>query len=106
MAADHHAHDGPLVVWCGKRHSQWPLVVEPGGHVGRPLGDRSICPRGGLEKREAMSVGVEALFTSALGLQLPWMVEDVKLDTGKRRIDFEIGCRGAALSCPVCGACE
>lgn len=53
-----------------------------------------------------MSVGVEALFTSALGLQLPWMVEDVKLDTGKRRIDFEIGCRGAALSCPVCGACE
>lgn len=35
-----------------------------------------------------MSVGVEALFTSALGLQLPWMVEDVKLDTTKRRIDF------------------
>jgi hypothetical protein len=28
-----------------------------------------------------MSVGVEALFTSALGLQLPWTVEDVKLDT-------------------------
>ena len=35
-----------------------------------------------------MSVGVEALFTSALGLQPPWVVEDVQLDTAKRRIDF------------------
>jgi transposase len=51
-----------------------------------------------------MSVGVEALFTSALGLQLPWVVEDVKLDTAKRRIDFEIGCRGTAQACPACGA--
>ena len=51
-----------------------------------------------------MSVGVEALFTSALGLQLPWVVEDVKLDTAKRRIDFEIGCQGAAQTCPACGA--
>ena len=53
-----------------------------------------------------MSVGVEALFTSALGLQPPWVVEDVKLDTGKRRIDFEIGCSKARLSCPACGAAE
>ncbi len=51
-----------------------------------------------------MSVGVEALFTSALGLQPPWVVEDVKLDTAKRRIDFEVGCRGALLACPNCGA--
>ena len=35
-----------------------------------------------------MNVGIEALFTSALGLQAPWVVEDVKLD--KRRIDFEV----------------
>lgn len=28
-----------------------------------------------------MSVGIEALFTSALGLQPPWVVGDVKLDT-------------------------
>lgn len=28
-----------------------------------------------------MSVGIEALFTSALGLQPRWVVEDVKLDT-------------------------
>jgi transposase len=51
-----------------------------------------------------VSVGVEALFTSALGLQPPWVVEDVKLDTAKRRIDFEVGCRGALLACPQCGA--
>jgi transposase len=51
-----------------------------------------------------MSVGVEALFTSALGLQMPWVVREVKLDTGQRRIDFEIGCEGASHSCPACGA--
>jgi transposase len=50
-----------------------------------------------------MSVGIEALFTSALGLQPPWVVEDVKLDTAKRRIDFEIGCQAATLACPQCG---
>ena len=51
-----------------------------------------------------MSVGVEALFTSALGLQPPWLVQDVKLDTAKRRIDFEVGCQAALLACPQCGA--
>lgn len=51
-----------------------------------------------------MSVGVEALFTSALGLQPPWVVQDVKLDTTKRRIDFQIACQGAKLACPACGA--
>ena len=51
-----------------------------------------------------MSVGVEALFTSALGLQVPWVVEEVKLDTAKRRIDFEIGCQGKTLACPACKA--
>ena len=48
-----------------------------------------------------MNVGVEALFTSALGLQPPWVVEDVKLDTAKRRIDFQISCRNARLACPA-----
>ena len=51
-----------------------------------------------------MSVGVEALFTSALGLQPPWVVQDVKLDTAKRRIDFQIACQGTRLACPACGA--
>jgi transposase len=51
-----------------------------------------------------MGVGIEALFTNALGLQPPWVVEDVELDAGNRRIDFEIGCQGARLACPACGA--
>ena len=50
-----------------------------------------------------MSVAVEALFTSALGLQPPWVVEDVKLDTAQRRIDFQIGCQAKTLACPACG---
>jgi transposase len=50
-----------------------------------------------------MSVAVEALFTSALGLRPPWVVQSVKLDTAKRRIDFEIGCQAKALGCPACG---
>jgi len=51
-----------------------------------------------------VNVGIEVLFTNALGLQPPWVVEDVKLDTAKRRIDFEVGCQGALLACPQCGA--
>ena len=27
----------------------------------------------------------------------------MKLDTAKRRIDFEVGCQGALLTCPQCG---
>ena len=42
-----------------------------------------------------MSVGIEALFTSALGLQAPWSVEKVELDTARRRIDFELTCKGS-----------
>ena len=53
-----------------------------------------------------MSVGIESLFTSALGLQPPWAVGAVKLDTAKRRIDFEVSCQGARLACPHCGAAE
>jgi transposase len=51
-----------------------------------------------------LSVGLEALFTSALGLQPPWVVEHVKLDVSAKRIDFEVSCSGALLSCPACGA--
>jgi transposase len=51
-----------------------------------------------------MSIAVEALFTSALGLQPPWVVDDVKLDTAKRRIDFEIACQAKRLACPACGS--
>lgn len=53
-----------------------------------------------------MGMGVETLFTSALGLQAPWEVVDVKLDTAKRRIDFEIKCSSSLLACPACGLAE
>ena len=50
-----------------------------------------------------MSVGVEALFTSALGLKSPWEVVKVELDTAKRRIDFDLACNARQLPCPACG---
>ena len=51
-----------------------------------------------------MNVGVETLFTSALGLQPPWVVKQVRLDTDKRRIDFEISYQDARPVCPLCSA--
>jgi transposase len=51
-----------------------------------------------------MGVGIEALFTSALGLQAPWSVHTVQLDTERRRIDFNLTCTTARLPCPRCAA--
>lgn len=53
-----------------------------------------------------MSVQVEALFTSALGLVPPWQVEKVELDTARRRIDFEVRYNARTLACPRCGALD
>ena len=53
-----------------------------------------------------MSVEVESLFTAALGLQAPWSVEKVDLDTERHRIDFEVTCGAKRLSCPSCGALD
>ena len=53
-----------------------------------------------------MSVAVESLFTSALGLVAPWQVEKVDLDTDRRRIDFEVRCSAKKLACPHCGMAE
>jgi transposase len=47
---------------------------------------------------------IETLFTAALGLQAPWVVEKVDFDTARRRIDFEVGCTSQRLVCPSCGA--
>jgi transposase len=57
---------------------------------------------------ERLSVGVqiESLFTAALGLQAPWVVEKVDLNTAKHRIDFEVGYGEARLACPQCGASD
>lgn len=51
-----------------------------------------------------MSNQIEALFTTALGLQPPWHVAKVELDTAKRRIDFEVEHTGKRAACPGCGA--
>jgi transposase len=51
-----------------------------------------------------MSNQIEALFTTALGLQPPWHVSKVELDTAKRRIDFEVEHSGTRAACPGCGA--
>ena len=51
-----------------------------------------------------MSVEIETLFTAALGLQTPWIVSSVELDTAKRRIDFQVSCGTKRLACPACGA--
>jgi len=50
-----------------------------------------------------MSIAVESLFTTALGLQAPWVVSNNDLNTVKRRIDFEVKCDTNKLSCPACG---
>ena len=51
-----------------------------------------------------MNNTIETLFTQALGLQAPWVVHEVKLDTAARRIDFQIVCQARHLACPACGA--
>ena len=53
-----------------------------------------------------MSVQIESLFTAALGLQAPWQVSKVDLDTAKRRIDFEVVSTAKRLTCPSCGALD
>lgn len=53
-----------------------------------------------------MNLPVETLFTAALGLQAPWEVKEVEIDTAKRRIDFEVVCTAKRLACPACGSAE
>jgi transposase len=57
-------------------------------------------------ERLFVGVQIESLFTAALGLQAPWVVEKVDLNTAKHRIDFEVGYREARLACPQCGASD
>lgn len=53
-----------------------------------------------------MTLSIETLFTTALGLQAPWVVEEVELNTAKRRIDFQVTCEAKQLTCPVCGVAD
>ncbi len=49
------------------------------------------------------AIQVESLFTSALGLQAPWEVGKVELNTAKRRFDFEVVSTAKRLTCPTAG---
>ncbi|MCP8464630.1 ISL3 family transposase [Pseudomonas sp. ZM23] len=49
-----------------------------------------------------MNNQIETLFTTALGLQSPWEVVSVELNTGKRRIDFQVAYGAKGASCPAC----
>jgi transposase len=51
-----------------------------------------------------VSIEIETLFTAALGLQAPWAVTKVELNTAKRRIDFDISYQAKRLNCPICGS--
>lgn len=59
-----------------------------------------------LNVKLTVNLPVETLFSAALGLQAPWEVKEVDLDTAKRRIDFEVTCAAKRLACPACGAAE
>ena len=48
----------------------------------------------------------EALFSQALGLVDPWVVERVQLDVQRRRIDLYIAWRAKSGACPACGAVQ
>ena len=48
----------------------------------------------------------EALFTQALGLAEPWVVDRVKLDVARSRIDLHLAWRAKSGTCPACGAAE
>lgn len=53
-----------------------------------------------------MGIGIESLFTSALGLAAPWSVRHVELDTQRKRIDFDLTCSAKRLPCPHCQTSE
>lgn len=50
-----------------------------------------------------MNLSIETLFTTALGLQAPWAVKDIELNTAKRRIDFQVVYEAKRMTCPACG---
>ena len=48
-----------------------------------------------------------SLFTMALGLEVPWHVENVRFDRALKQIDFEVAFKsGSRFECPCCGAAD
>lgn len=49
----------------------------------------------------------KSLFTMALGLEMPWYVDDVRFDAATKQIDFEVAFKpGSRFECPSCGAAD
>ena len=49
----------------------------------------------------------KSLFTTALGLEAPWYVDDVSFDASTKQIDLEVAFRpGSRFACPCCGAAD
>lgn len=49
----------------------------------------------------------KSLFTMALGLEMPWYVDDVRFDAATKQIDFEVTFKpGSRFECPSCGAAD
>ena len=53
-----------------------------------------------------MGVGIEALFTSALGLQEPWSVEKVELDTATSAHRLRAHLQGQSPDVPPLPGCR
>lgn len=51
-----------------------------------------------------MADSMTQLFTSALGLQVPWRVEQVRFEPQASEIHFDVVCEAQWLPCPRCGA--
>lgn len=50
-----------------------------------------------------MSSAVETLFTQALGLEAPWVVEKIVFSQADKQIDIYLGFpRGSKFTCPIC----
>jgi len=76
----------PLKI-AGRSRARWAC-----GQAAFEPAHMPTCP-GAVAGVEILSIQIEALFTSALGLQVPWAVADVKFDTAKHRIDFDVVCK-------------
>ena len=46
------------------------------------------------------------LFTSALGLQAPWQVSDIRFEPEQGEIHFDLACEAKRLDCPACASAD
>ena len=50
-------------------------------------------------------MSTKALFSTALGLEVPWFIKDINFDSDKKRLDIILDFKkGSKFSCPDCDA--